>query len=71
MKKLLILLLAMLPLTATATKKQKNPSVSVTDLRAERLVNPYPTFRLALGIYGTGRVSDQLPHHRCLDTREG
>ena len=59
MKKLLILLLAMLPLTATATKKQKNPSVSVTDLRAERLVNPLsldtPTPRLGWRLESTER----------------
>ena len=76
MKKLLIISLAMLALTATAAKKKAaSPTVSVTDLRAERLVNPMsldtPTPRLGWRIESTvNDVRQTACHIIVASTRE-
>ena len=67
MKKLLIILLAMLSLTAWAAKKKTvKPVVSVSDLRTERLVNPMsidtPTPRLGWRLESTARDVKQTAY---------
>ena len=68
MKKLLIILLAMLSLTAWAAKKKSvKPMVSVCDLRTERLVNPMsidtPTPRLGWRLEATVNDVKQTAYH--------
>ena len=76
MKKLLIILLAMLSLTAWAAKKKTvKPVVSVCDLRTERLVNPMsidtPTPRLGWRLESTARDVKQTAYHLIVaSTRE-
>ena len=59
MKKILLILFAMLSLTASAAQKVVVPAIRVTDLRAERLVNPMsldtPTPRLGWRLESTKR----------------
>ena len=76
MKKLLIILLAMLSLTAWAAKKKTvKPMVSVCDLMTERLVNPMsidtPTPRLGWLLESTACDVKQTAYHLIVaSTRE-
>ena len=67
MKKILLILFAMLSLTASAAKKVVAPTVIVTDLRTERLINPMsidtPTPRLGWRLEATVNNVKQTSYH--------